>query len=84
MILTGVAIFLLNAVNDYFAVTFVRQVTVGNAGRAALCAVGIEIVAFLTVLAWVESAYFLIPAVLGVSIGTFWTVRRRSGGKKQG
>ena len=74
-ILTALGIFILNAVNDFFAVLFVKKVGAGKATQAALCALGIEIVAFLTVLAWVASPWYLLPAALGVFAGTLFTVK---------
>ncbi len=75
MILTGVLIFLLCLINDFLAVLFVRRVAAGRALQASLCAVGIEIIAFITILAWVQSAWFLFPACGGVFLGTYIMVK---------
>ena len=74
-ILAVLGIFTLNVINDFFAVLFVKKVGAGKATQAALCAMGIEVVAFLTVLAWVASPWYLLPAALGVFAGTFFTVK---------
>ncbi len=80
-ILAARGIFILNVVNDFFAVLFVKKVGAGKATQAALCALGIEIVAFLTVLAWVASPWYLLPAACGVFGGTFFTIKFYGGRK---
>jgi len=77
-LLVAALIFTLCLVNDLLAVLFVRRVSQGKAMQASLCAMGIECVAFVTVLAWVQSPWFLLPTCGGVFAGTFLMVRHEN------
>jgi hypothetical protein len=47
-----------------------------RAGTAALYSCGIVLGGAVVTLAYVDSAWNLIPACIGATVGTYWTVRR--------
>ena len=74
---TSLLLFAANVLMDKLAVRFIQAVGDGHRFKAALVSMLIVALSYYSVTYIVADGWYVLPAVLGAGVGTFWTVKRR-------